>query len=77
MLRGSRVDNALDEVVVLGNEILTVVHNEYTAGIEFDMMLLRFLDSKRLKGALQIENEFLKKCDVTFGYTNRLGMKKI
>ena len=52
MFRGSRVDNALDKVVVLGNEILTVVHNEYTAGIEFDMMLLRFLDSKRSKGAL-------------------------
>ena len=49
MLRGSRVDNALDEVVVLGNEILTVVHNEYTAGIEFDVALL---DSKRSKGAL-------------------------
>jgi hypothetical protein len=35
-----RVDDTLDEVEVLGNEVLTVVHDEYTADVEFDVVAL-------------------------------------
>ena len=34
------VDDTLDEIEVLGDEVLTVVHNEYTADIEFDVVAL-------------------------------------
>ena len=34
------VDDTLDEVEVLGNEVLTVVHDENTADIEFDVVAL-------------------------------------
>ena len=34
------VDDTLDEVEVLGNEVLTVVHDEYTADVEFDVVAL-------------------------------------
>jgi hypothetical protein len=35
-----RVDNTLDEIEVLGDEILAVVHDEYTANIELDVVAL-------------------------------------
>jgi molybdopterin-guanine dinucleotide biosynthesis protein len=35
-----RVDDTLDEVEVLGNEVLTVIHDEYTADVEFDVIVL-------------------------------------
>jgi hypothetical protein len=35
-----RVDDTLDEVEVLGNEVLTVIHDEYTADVEFDVVVL-------------------------------------
>jgi hypothetical protein len=35
-----RVDDTLDEVEVLGNEVLTVVHDEYTADVEFNVIAL-------------------------------------
>ena len=35
-----RVDNTLDEVEVLGNNILTVIHDEDTADIELDVVAL-------------------------------------
>ena len=34
------VDDTLDEVEVLGNEVFTVIHDEYTADIEFDVVAL-------------------------------------
>jgi hypothetical protein len=34
------VDNTLDEVEVLGDEVLTVVHDENAANVEFDVVTL-------------------------------------
>jgi len=34
------VNDTLDEVEVLGNEVLTIIHNEYTADVEFDVVAL-------------------------------------
>ena len=34
------VDDTLDEVEILGNEVLAVVHDEYTANIEFNVVTL-------------------------------------
>ena len=39
-----RVDNTLDEVEVLGNEVLIVIHNKYTADVEFDVVALLGLE---------------------------------
>jgi len=36
------VDDTLDEVEIFGNEVLTIVHDEYTADIEFDVVALLF-----------------------------------
>jgi hypothetical protein len=46
-----RVDDTLDEVEVLGNEVLTVIMMN-TRRTYLSLMLLRFLYSKRLKRAL-------------------------
>ena len=35
-----RIDDTLDEVEVFRNEVLTVVHNEDTADVEFDVVAL-------------------------------------
>jgi hypothetical protein len=42
MLRGQilRVDDTLDEVEVLGDEVLTVVHDEDTADVKLDVVAL-------------------------------------
>ena len=34
------VDDTFDEIEILGNEVLTVVHDEYTADVEFDVVAL-------------------------------------
>ena len=43
------VDDTLDEVEVLGNEVLTVVHDKHTADVEFDViaLLLRLEEIER------------------------------
>lgn len=43
------VDDTLDEVQILGNEILAVVHDEYTADVELDVvtLLLRLEEIER------------------------------
>ena len=45
-----RVDNALDEVEVLGDEILAVVHDEHPANIELDVVAL-LLGLEEVKGS--------------------------
>ena len=48
-----RVDDTLDEVEVFGNEVLTVVHDEYTADVELDVVPL-------LLGLEKIERSTIK-----------------
>ena len=48
-----RVDDTLDEVEVFGNEVLTVVHDEYTADVELDVVAL-------LLGLEKIERSTIK-----------------
>ena len=35
-----RVDDTTDEVEVFGNDVLAIIHNEYTTNIEFDVVAL-------------------------------------
>jgi hypothetical protein len=43
-----RINDTLDKVEVLGNKVLTVIHNEDTADVEFDVIAL-FLALKQIK----------------------------
>jgi hypothetical protein len=65
-----RVDDTLDEVEVLRNEVLTVIHNEDTANIEFDVVAL-FLALKEVewctKGWSERTNEQGKTATDRFG----------
>ena len=44
-----RIDDTLDEVEVLRNEVLAVIHDEHTADVEFDIVAL-FLALKKIEG---------------------------
>jgi hypothetical protein len=37
-----RIDNAFDEIEVLRNEVLAVVHDEHSADVELDVVALLF-----------------------------------
>ncbi len=43
-----RINDTLDKVEVLGNKVLTVIHNEDTADVEFDVIAL-FLALKQIE----------------------------
>jgi hypothetical protein len=45
-----RIDNTLDEVEVLGDEILAVVHNEDTADVKLDIVAL-LLGFEQIEGS--------------------------
>ena len=45
-----RVDDALDEVEVLGDKVLAIIHDEYTADVELDVVAL-FLGLKEIEGS--------------------------
>jgi hypothetical protein len=53
-----RIDNTLDEVEVLWNEILAVVHDEDTADIELDIVPL-LLGLKEVKGSTKFDQQLL------------------
>ena len=49
-----RVDDTLDEVEVLGDEILTVIHDEDTADVELDVVAL-LLRLEEIEGRTTVE----------------------
>ena len=60
-----RVDNTLDEVEVLGNNILTVIHDEDTADIELDVVAL-LLRLEEIEWSTKSKLEFKNKATRTF-----------
>jgi hypothetical protein len=50
-----RIDNTLDEVEVLRDKVLAVIHDEDTADVEFDIVAL-FLALKQIEGCTRIRS---------------------
>jgi len=70
-----RVDDTLDEVEVLGNEVLTVVHDEDTADVKLDVVAL-LLGLEEIEGSPWFDTSARLR-QISVKKTHLLGMKMI
>ena len=70
------VDDTLDEVEVLGNEVLAVVHDEDAANVKLDVVAL-LLGLEEIERSTVKDNISRPSTESTQRRTYRLGMKRI
>ena len=71
-----RVDNTLDEIEVLRDEVLAIIHDEDTANVEFDVVAL-LLRLEEIEGSTlrSMNNRLQRMCTHTYRLgTNRMAL---